>query len=338
MKIIHAVCTDAFAGVERHVAMLAAAECDRGHDVTVAGGRPDIMRAMIDRPGVRHLAAPTVGAMAVTLARQRAADVVNVHMTEAEIAAALAWPWLRVPVVATRHFAATRGQSSRPAAFVARWAARRLSAQIAVSQFVAAHVEGPSAVVISGVASWPDRPVFDREKIVLVAQRLEVEKRTEDAIRVFAESHLAAAGWVMQVAGDGQQRRHLERLAEAAGVEGVRFLGQRRDVDQLMSRAAVLLAPRTDEALGLTVLEAMSHRLPVIAAGAGGHVETVGSVCPELLYPPGDLGSAAELLSTLAQDSDRRSDLGKLLQDAQRKQFSIEAQAVATEVIYRSVL
>ena len=45
-----------------------------------------------------------------------------------------------------------------------------------------------------------------------------------------------------------------------------------------MRAAGVLLAPRTDEAFGLSVVEAMARGLPVVAAGSGAHLETVGSV------------------------------------------------------------
>ena len=44
-----------------------------------------------------------------------------------------------------------------------------------------------------------------------------------------------------------------------------------------MRAAGVLLAPRTDEAFGLSVVEAMARGLPVVAAGSGAHLETVGS-------------------------------------------------------------
>ena len=65
--------------------------------------------------------------------------------------------WLRgVPVVSTRHFASPRGtrRLTRP---VTRSGTRRVDAQIAVSQYVADHVDGPSTVVLSGVRPEPDR-------------------------------------------------------------------------------------------------------------------------------------------------------------------------------------
>lgn len=339
MKIVHAVCTDALAGVERHVARLAAAQSDVGHVVVVAGGSEDMPHA-INRSEVVHVAAPTVSAMSRFLTRQRDADIVNVHMTAAEIAMALAGSRGGPSVVATRHFAARRGRSSNLAALVGRWAARRVDVQIAVSHYVAEHVEPPSIVVLSGVPAAPDAAApTSRERVVLVAQRLESEKRTEDAVQIFAASGLADQGWTLEIVGLGSERDRLERAAADAGLgDRVRFLGHRTDIDALMRRASVLLAPRTDEALGLTVLEAMSEGLPVVAAGAAGHLETIGAVAPELCYPVGDLSEATAILEAVALDPHRRAELATRLQAAQRRSFSIEAQQAATETVYRSVL
>jgi glycosyltransferase involved in cell wall biosynthesis len=175
--------------------------------------------------------------------------------------------------------------------------------------------------------------------VVLVAQRLEREKRTAVAIRAFARSGLSEQGWQLQVAGEGAERTALERLSKQLGLgDRVAFLGHRSDVDRLMGDAAVLFASRPDEAYGLSVLEAMATGLPVVATGAGGHLETVGSVEDAALFPPGDAAAAGRLLAELAADPRRRDAYGKALQEAQRTRFTLEAQVAATDAVYRSVL
>ena len=340
MRIIHAVCTSEFGGVERHIALLAAMEHDRGHDVVVLGGDPGIMRRTIDRAGVEHRPVSGVGEVAIALSQFRDADVFNVHMTAAEVAAAFAFPARHVPVVATRHFAARRGRSSRAASVVARRAAARISAQIAVSCYVAEQVEPPTVVVVTGVVARPDAVTSgQRAPRVLVAQRLESEKGTEDAVQIFAASRLAEHGWGLDIAGIGSQRSSLERLVVRLDLgASVRFLGHRDDVAALMDQASLLIGPGQQEALGLTVLEAMAHGLPAIAARVGGHLETLGAVLPELCYPADALDAAGELLRTLADDPVRRDVVGRHLQRAQRRDFSLLAQAAATEAVYRSVL
>jgi glycosyltransferase involved in cell wall biosynthesis len=265
-------------------------------------------------------------------------DVVNVHMTAAEVVLSTA-AWLRaVPVVSTRHFASPRG-TRRLTRAVTQWGTRRIDGQIAVSQYVADHVDGASTVVLSGVRPEPDRVgAADRLPVVLVAQRLEREKHTDVAVRAFADSGLADAGWRLTIAGDGALRGELEELATALGLGGsVEFLGHRQDMWDLMRSAAVLLAPRTDEAFGLSVVEAMARGLPVVAAGSGAHLETVGSAPGAALFAPGDVDDAARLLRQLADSQEERESYGDRLQVVQRAWFTVEQQARRTDAVYRDL-
>jgi len=339
LSILHVCCTDAFAGVERHIAALAADQAARGHEVHVIGGHPEMITRHIGDRQVAHQPARTIPQTFAAMRRVPRPSVINAHMTAAELAAVTSVRMRGVPVVSTRHFAQPRGSRplSRP---LVRAAARRLAAQIAVSQYVADHIDNPSTVIHSGVATRPDGlPADSRQPVVLIAQRLEPEKATHLGIEAFATSGLAGVGWRLQIAGDGALRGSLEHLATALGVGGaVDFLGRREDVESLMSTAAVLLAPRPDEGYGLTVLEAMAAGLPVVAAASGGHLETVGVVPDAALFQPNDSGDAGRLLARLAQDPAGRDTYGKSLQATQRTDFTVEAQSTATEAVYRGEL
>ncbi len=339
LEILHVCCTNAFAGVERHVSELAAAQVALGHRATVVGGHEPRVRAVAG-DGVRVLPGHGIREALQSLRRLPARpDVVNVHMTAAEVALSLA-RWLRgVPVVSTRHFASPRG-TRRLTRQVTRWGTRRVDAQIAVSQYVADHVDGPSTVVLSGVRPEPGRVVAaDRSPVVLVAQRLEAEKHTDVAVRAFAGSGLAGTGWRLTIAGDGALRGDLEDLAASLGIgAAVEFLGQRRDVWDLMRSAGMLLAPRTDEAFGLSVVEAMARGLPVVAAGSGAHLETVGSTPGAALFQPGDATDAAVVLKDLAASEEAREEYGARLQAVQRERFTVEQQARRTDAVYRELV
>lgn len=118
----------------------------------------------------------------------------------------------------------------------------------------------------------------------------------------------------------------------------VRFLGFRDDVSEQMSGAGVLLAPCDVEGLGLSVLEAMAHALPVVASRAGAHGETVGSVAGARLHDPEDWEMAGRLLAELVADAGEREDYGARLADAQRARFTPEAQVAGTDAVYRKVM
>ncbi|HEY0188904.1 MAG TPA: glycosyltransferase family 4 protein [Cellulomonas sp.] len=337
--VIHVVCTDAFAGVERYVTTLARTQDARGLQVQVLGGSAERMPVELAGSGVRWAPAPTPLRAAVALRGQDAARLVHAHMTAAELAAVSVG---RAPVVSTRHFAATRG-SSRVGRTVGRYVAPRLAAQVAISTFVAERVEGPATVVRPGVPSVPREadpaPGAGRRPVVLMAQRLETEKRTDLGLRMWAASGLAADGWELLVAGTGALRDDLVALAGSLGVAGsVRFLGARSDMDVLLSAASVFLAPRPDEPYGLSVVEAMAHGTPVVAARGGGHDETVGAADGGVLVPADDPAAAGEALARLARDQARRSAYGEELRALQQQRFGLQTHADGIDAVYRSVL
>ncbi len=337
LRVVHAVRSDGFAGVERHIVRLAVAQVALGHEVEVIGGDAVRMRAGLGM--IPQRPASTVLDTARAIDAWRRCDLLHVHMTAAETAAVLAVRSWRVPVVTTRHFAGRRG-ASWSGRLAAPFIARRIAAQISISRYVADHVEGASTVVHPGVAEQPDAAsAARRERTVLVAQRLEAEKSTEVAVRAFARSGVSDRGWRLDIAGDGSQREGLLRLATESGVgDAVRFLGRRDDIAALMRRAGLLIAPCAVEGLGLTVLEAMAAGLPVVAARAGGHLETVGAVAGAALFAPGDAADAAALVQRLVDDTEARDRYGAALQSVQRERFTCAAQAVATNEVYRRVL
>jgi len=120
--------------------------------------------------------------------------------------------------------------------------------------------------------------------------------------------------------------------------ESCQFLGQRFDVDTLYRRASIFLATRPDEPYGLSVLEAMSYGLPVVAPRGGGHVETVGIAADATLFTPGDLDAAASMLEGLAADPALRAQYGGELRRVQQEHFTIDSQVDATLAVYRRLV
>ena len=82
------------------------------------------------------------------------------------------------------------------------------------------------------------------------------------------------------IAGHGKPAP-LEALAKRLGVAAqVKFLGGRNDVAQLMQAADLLLQPSRTELAGMSIVEALSSDLPVLASGECGygfHVAAAGA-------------------------------------------------------------
>ena len=339
LRILHAVRSDGFAGVEQFVLRLALAQAADGHVVAVIGGAAERMRPDLDAAGVEHVpAARTVDVERAVRPRAAEVDVVNTHMTAADVAAVIALTGRRRPaLVSTRHFAQPRGRLG-PVPIDAL-VGRRIDAEVSISAAVAASVDRPSTVVHTGVDPRPLGDGRPRDRTVLIAQRLEPEKHTHVGIRAFAASGLAADGWTLEVAGDGSERDGVHALARELGLEPVvRFSGFRSDLPAVMDRAGMLVAPCPVEGLGLTVLEAMAGGLPVVAAAAGGHVELLEGLDQRTLFTADDADDAARRLRALADDEPGRADLGAAERVRQQQAFSTRAQADGTEAVYREVL
>ena len=290
-SVAHLVVTDNFAGVERYVTTVAAETARRGLAVTVLGGAAEHMRRLLP-DDVRWRPAGTLREATRALL-QVPADVVHVHMTKAEAVAGL-FPRGHA-IVATRHFASTRGRN-RGVAIATGLIARRLSAEIAISETVRMASGVPEMRVLLNpvpLSSTPRRP----ERTVVVAQRWDREKRTHDAIDAFTQSGLAVHGWRLIIHGGGEQAAALRRrVAASRAAEAIDVAGFTEDMPRVLSRAGLVLATAEHEPFGLVVAEAMAAGAPVVASRSGGHLETVGQVGGALLYPSGDTRACAEVL------------------------------------------
>lgn len=335
LRIVHAVASDRFAGVEQFVLRLASAQATQGHEVTVIGGAPERMSAALQAAGARPVAA--VHTLDVLRAvRRTPADVVNSHMTAADGACAFALLGRRTALVSTRHFASRRGRfGPLPLDAIIR---RRVDAEISISRAVASAVGVPSTVVHSGIPPAVGASPGDSKRILMV-QRLQPEKHTGIGVQAFAASGLAADGWRLDVVGEGPERDQVAALIEDLGVgDAVRLLGFRDDVPHLLTDASMLLAPCPVEGLGLAVLEAMAHAVAPIAAAAAGHLDLLEGLDERATFRPDDVADAAAALRAFADDANRRGALARAARDRALTEFSLTQQATGTEAVYRDAM
>ena len=117
-----------------------------------------------------------------------------------------------------------------------------------------------------GAARSAERPYF------LYVGRLESIKGLEDVVDAFATFDAAD----LVIAGEGTERLGL--VARAAGNPRVRFVGFRTgaELSQLYTNAqAVIASSRGFETFGLSVIEAFSRGVPVLARRMGSYLELV---------------------------------------------------------------
>lgn len=104
------------------------------------------------------------------------------------------------------------------------------------------------------------------------------------AFALFLANHPADQQAHLAIAGEGEQRQHLEKQIEQLQLQAhVTLLGRRNDIVKLMSAADVFVLSSSFEGFGLVVAEAMACQTYVVATDCGGVREVMGGygcLCP----------------------------------------------------------
>jgi glycosyltransferase involved in cell wall biosynthesis len=100
------------------------------------------------------------------------------------------------------------------------------------------------------------------------------------------------------------------RHAELALGDRFQFLGQRDDVLELLAGADAYVMASHHEGLPVSLMEATSVGLPVVATAVGGVPQILENEVDALLVPPGDAGALAEAMTRLTTDQGLRMRLG----------------------------
>ena len=115
----------------------------------------------------------------------------------------------------------------------------------------------------------------------------------------------------------------LRRFVETSSLgDRVLFLGQRRDVNELMNACDVgVHASIEAEPWGLVVAEAMAAGRAVIASAAGGPLEMIDNGRTGLLVTPGEPSALAQAIEGLLNRTERRRSIGEAARQHARENF-----------------
>ncbi len=172
-----------------------------------------------------------------------------------------------------------------------------------------------------------------------VCRLFEPQKGLAVLLRAFSE--LLKRGRVqacqLLLVGEGPAKRDLIELVSRLNIEPhVRFLGARRDVEKILPALDVFVLGSLSEGFGISIVEAMSAGIPVVATKVGGIPEIVRHEETGLLVPPGDVGAMAEAIEQLLQDRERAKAFGERGRE-RAQQFSIEQAVQRHEDLYERV-
>ncbi|GAP14502.1 glycosyltransferase [Longilinea arvoryzae] len=275
--------------------------------------------------------------------RQSKPDVIQTHLTYANIVGGLAGYGAGIPVAATLHSAGNDRRYSRVRAILESWVLRWLDrVVIAVGgQTEQAHrrrlgnqtmrvvynaVEEPAGMTESERQAIRGQWLKDPESVILIsAGRFSTVKAYDDLIRAFAIVHAANPHTLLLLAGDGVMRADWEELAiELEVSRAVVFLGRRNDVPRLLRASDLYASSSVVEGTPLSVMEAMAAGLPVVATDVGDLHTLLNSECG-VLVPPREPERLAAEITRLAADRPGRQRMGERARDFAASHFGCAA-------------
>ena len=351
-------------GVERHVEMLAQELTRGGWRVEVIGRSPyvksktesvwkGIVVTPLWAPRSMMLEAFVHTLAGVFYAAFNRPDILHIHAIGPGLFAPLA-RLFGLKVVTTHHGYDYDREKWGPVArkvlrLGERLAVQTSNAAIAVSRDVKASMKRryarDLAHVPNGVAVRPATPMSDvldrfgleRRRYIVMVARIVPEKRQMDLISAFAR--VPQAGWKLAVVGDADHRsRYLHEVeAFANAVPGVVMTGFQSGeaLAALYSQAGLFVLPSLHEGMPISLLEALSYGLPVLASDIPANHEV--ELPPEDYFPPGDIDAlAAALRRKLAEPFEEPRALSRIRYVERHYTWSSIARTTAE--VYRSVL
>lgn len=177
------------------------------------------------------------------------------------------------------------------------------------------------------------------ELVLLVLASLVERKGIDVLLRATAALRARGVELVAWIAGDGAQREELEGLARSLEIaDRTRFLGRRRDANDLLGACDVFVLPARREGLGVSALEAMAAGRAIVASRVGGLAEAVRDEKDGLLVPPGDPDALAKALERVLRDDELRARLASSGPERVAQGFLAEQMVDGYEKLYRELL
>jgi glycosyltransferase involved in cell wall biosynthesis len=310
--------------------------------VRALGVSVDVIDEADDELAVRELAA---------WLRREEIDLVHAHMYRAEVIGTRAAVAAGVPVIfATVH--SSRVRSPEDVALLAQLTP--MMDRLIVPSGAIAHkvrCEGrdgarfaviPNGVDLSRFATpapsstvRADFGIPADAPLVGVVARLEAEKGHRFLLDAWPSVLAGTPEARLLIVGEGSEASALRAQAASLGIaDSVVFTGRREDISALTAELSVAVLPSLREAQGISILEAMARRVPVVASAVGGIPEVITSGVDGLLVEPADPDALASSVSRLLGDASLRRRIGDAGYRTVAERFSIDAQVRRIESVY----
>ena len=123
-----------------------------------------------------------------------------------------------------------------------------------------------------------------------------------DAFSIFAKDN---EDWVLEIVGEGPERENLDTLIKSHSLdERITIKPFTQNIQQYYSNASVFILSSRWEGFGLVILEAMAHKLPIIASDLPVIKEILNTTENHLLFNNGNVNDLSSKMKEIIQRKD----------------------------------
>ena len=176
--------------------------------------------------------------------------------------------------------------------------------------------------------------IEEDRKVVTILAALRPEKNHAMFISGAAKILDAEPHSVFLIIGDGPLLSQLQQQAMDLGIsDAIRFLGSRSDIAQILPASDVVALTSLNEASPVSILEALSCGVPVVAADVGSVRETVEEGVTGKLFAAGDLPGFVSGTLELLADEELRTRLGATGRQKLVRNWSLQSMVAGYEAL-----
>ena len=164
-------------------------------------------------------------------------------------------------------------------------------------------------------------------------------KRVEDIVYSMCVLTKKVPNARLILVGDGPDRHKVERLIDKLDLKkNIRMMGYRNDIPDILRCADALVMASSTESAPLTILEAMSSGLPVIATKVGGIPEQVQDGYNGFLVPVKRPGAIAEAALKLNSDTNLKMRMSENSRKTIIDKYTVDKVLDQYMKVYESVI
>lgn len=194
-------------------------------------------------------------------------------------------------------------------------------------------------VIPHGVAprerSTPELQNLSEIRILFVGRLISL-KGVQDLVKAFSLFSAGRRDRFLDIVGDGPEKESLQKLVSDLDLgENVIFHGYQKDVTSFYERAQIFVLSSHTEGMGLSLLEAMSFGLAIVATEITSIPECVSDGKSALLVKPRDIFQLSLALKKLAADPALMRSLGEEAQRVFQEKFTLEKMSARYRIQYR---